>query len=100
MNIFLDWDCPLCGTSENSAEITITSGPMPGKLSGPPEDCYPSESAEWELESATCVACGHAPDAEWFAGKYEDTIQEKAAWAVEDDGPEDEDFGGNDGDPR
>ncbi len=27
----------------------------PGKLSGPPEDCYPPENPEWELDGLTLI---------------------------------------------
>ena len=33
---------------EVSVELDCTSPSDPGKLSGPPEDCYPPESAEFE----------------------------------------------------
>lgn len=45
---------------EVTFQITLTcvSRGDPGRFSGPPEDCYPSEAAEFELESV------HVLDAE------------------------------------
>lgn len=34
--------------SDREVEINYTPGD-PGRLSGPPEDCYPPEDPEWEL---------------------------------------------------
>ena len=31
-------------------DISITSRGCPAKLSGPPEDCYPAEPCEWEID--------------------------------------------------
>jgi hypothetical protein len=83
MNITLQWDCPICDAEEQEAEIHVTSAGHAGKLSGPPEDCYPAEGAEWEVEEAECRSCGHKPDAEWFSPR-EDEIQEKISEAVAD----------------
>ncbi len=33
-----------------TVSISYFQGPTPGKLSGPPEDCYPAEGAEIEFE--------------------------------------------------
>lgn len=31
-----------------AVHVTVTSRPSPGKLYGPPEDCFPPEPMEWE----------------------------------------------------
>lgn len=83
MNISLDWDCPICDAEEQMAEIKVISGGYPAKLGGPPEDCFPGEGAEWEVEEAECRSCGHQPEAEWFAPR-EAEIQEKISKAIAD----------------
>ena len=31
-------------------DLALTSRGCPARLSGPPEDCYPAEAAEWEID--------------------------------------------------
>lgn len=83
MNITIDWECPICDAEEQEADIKVTSFGYPGRLGGLPEDCYPGEGHEWEIEEAECRSCGHKPDAEWFSPQ-EDKIQEKITEAIND----------------
>ena len=54
MNVYI---ClPNDGEFEFEAEMSFRAG-TPGKLSGPPEDCYPAEPDETEFEDYGPFAC-------------------------------------------
>jgi hypothetical protein len=40
-------------------EYYVNHGPIRGRYYGPPEDCYPSEPAEWDIESICLYPYDH-----------------------------------------
>ena len=65
----------------------------PGKYSGPPENCYPAESAEWEFEGAERRDDGvwvPIPDTDWLAGWCRDALNGAEEYAITDCLPDDQ----------
>jgi hypothetical protein len=59
------------------AEVRMDSPPVAGKLSGPWEDCYPPEPAEFSLvEDIVCHKCGEKMDERDFFDLYDEEVQE------------------------
>ena len=70
----------------SSGEVDCTYAYHPGKLSGPPEDCYPAEE-EWEV--GKCDACGTE---DWSAVEDEAFYDHVANGGdASDDGPDEDD---------
>ena len=42
----INFNCRLC-EADLTVDIIVTSPATAGRYSGPPEDCYPAEDAEW-----------------------------------------------------
>lgn len=83
-------DCPHCGTGDIEVGIEIDTWPSPGRLSGPPENCYPAEAAEWHIEEpVVCDHCCEPIDEVWIDRTYGDQVQELAAEAMSSNGDED-----------
>ena len=53
------WTCPAC---ERETEVTVHAV-IPGRLWGPPENCYPEEGGE--IEPDQCPRCDHIIDSAW-----------------------------------
>jgi len=69
-------------------------GPVPGKLSGPPEDCYPDEAAEVEFkatveyaadEDTQCSAMDFDEFVKLYAKEETGGDEDKALSRIEDD---------------
>ncbi len=48
--VSVDEDPEIFTTVEIEFYLKLTYAGCPAKLSGPPEDCYPAEGPEWELD--------------------------------------------------
>lgn len=72
MSILIKRICPKCS---EPLEITYYPG-KPGKLSGPPEHCYPDEPAEWEPD--VCPNCGREIEASDFEEQLQDIYSAQA----------------------
>jgi hypothetical protein len=61
-----------CGGLEFHAKVKYTPGD-PGRLSGPPEHCYPPEAAEMEFSTLTCNGkdARFLMDSDWCNDIYE-----------------------------
>lgn len=69
--------------------LSLASRGRPAQLYGPPENCYPAEPAEWDVESICLCVMGQAvtlPDD--FEGI--DTLLERAIEAADTEGTQDD----------
>ncbi len=53
--ISVDEDQEIFTTVEVEFYLKLTDRGRPAKIYGPPEDCYPAEAPEWELDSIVLV---------------------------------------------
>lgn len=81
-----------CELEEKTYEVTASvSGYVPAKISGPPENCYPAEGGEVEIESITLD--GKEVEQNSFSPKELAQMDEKLFEAMmDDDGGYDEDY--------
>lgn len=71
--------------SETLVTVEFTQTPfIPARISGPPEDCYPAEGGEVDIQRAWTEADG------WNA-KYSDTEEEKWTEWLQENPAEDSD---------
>jgi hypothetical protein len=76
MSSMTEFDTAICGIP-CKIRITYWEPYVPAKVSGPPEDCYPSEGGygEWEILDS------HGRPAPWLESKM--SLQERASMSQE-----------------
>lgn len=78
MRLTIGFACRVCGFTDLEAEVVIDSCSVRGCYSGPPDQCYPGEGAEWHVEAdVVCVQCGENHNAAWMAEALNDEVQRR-----------------------
>lgn len=70
----INFTCRLCD-ADLSVEVVVTSPAVEGRYTGPWEDCYPSEAAEWHSipDVVVCPECQATHD---IANDHEEMVLE------------------------